>query len=83
MCNYILTSFIELDDFQFNNSNYTVKNGNETIEWFHPSYTEFENILSTLLPPDNYEPKDPSTMMEAKREDPKLFFIIDNFAKAL
>ena len=81
MCDYILTSFIELNDSQFNYSDYTVK-GNGSIEWFYPSYAKFENSLN-IIAPDNYKPRDLPTMMKAKREDPMLFFIINNFTKAL
>ena len=81
MCNYILTLFIKLDDSQFNYSDYSVE-GNGAITWFHPSYAKFENPLN-ITTPNNYKPRDLPTMMESKRKDPKLFFFIDNFAKAL
>ena len=76
MCNYILTSFTELNDSQFNYSDYTIE-GSGAIKWFHPSYAEVENSLN-IITPDNYKPKDLPTMMEAKREDPKIFFFINN-----
>ena len=81
MCDYILTSFTELDDSQFNYSDYSV-GGSGAIEWFHPSYAVFENPLN-IIAPDNYKPRELPTPMEAKKEDPKLFFFINNFAKAL
>ena len=81
MCDYILTSFIELDDYQFNYSDYTVE-GDRTIKWIHPTYAEFENPLSIIIL-DNYEPRELLTTMQAKREDPKLFFFINNFIQAL
>jgi len=81
MCDYIFTSFIELNNNHFNYSDYTVK-GNGTIKWFHPAHTEFENPLNVIIL-DNYKYRELWATMQAKSKDPKLFFFIDNFIQAL
>jgi len=81
LCNYIITSFMELDDNLFNYSDYTV-DGNGEVEWFKPDYAKFENTLGITVPKDYKERPLPSTM-ENRKNNIKVYFYIESFSLTL
>ena len=81
LCNYIITSFMELDDDLFNYSHYAV-DGNGEIEWFKPDYAKFENTLRiTVL--ENYKERPLLSNMENRTDDIKVYFYIESFSSTL
>lgn len=79
--NFITTSFLELDNEQYDYTDFTV-DGHDNITWHKPAYAVYENTLNVSVPAD-YVPRILPATMDEKKCDPNLSLFINSFSQAL